>query len=445
MSDLTQAVQAILDNQDEYIRAENYYYGTVDEIFASKRVKRALAEAGSGHRVNYAATPVNAVANRLEVTGVTTLSAEAESVIDQTWQLNNLELELTQLITKTLVYGSAYVICWPDESGDVQIYYNSPLSTVVLYDPETPRKPLVAAKLWTIEVDGKPRSRLNLFYADRIEKYISKAPTLPMNVKDTDFDPFGEDSIVPNEFGVIPVFHFTTGIDQYGRPEHINAYGPQDAINKLLVSQLASIEYYGFPQRWALQGEHTGTPSDWDETADDTEALSNEPGSFLWLQNVIKVGQFTPADPKTYIEPFREQVRTMASVTDTPFHVFEAVATNVSGEAVRAAEAPLVKKVRTRQLAIGNALRKLFLFVLKLNGIEEDVQIQWRQVESIDESEKWTIAYKKIQAGLPVEQVLLEQGYDVEKINEWKDNGQLNMRIRPAESTNLKEGESVND
>lgn len=450
MSLLTNAVQQILDTQDYYLQAENYYYGNVDEIFASKRVQRALADSNNAHRVNYAATPVNAVANRLEVTGVSTLSDEAETVIDQTWQTNNLELELTQLINKTLVYGSAYATVWPDATGETQIFYNSPLSTVVLYDPENPRIPTVAAKLWSVEIKtNEYRTRLNLYFADRIEKYISKSDQLPMTVKDDDFELIEQDSIVPNPYNQIPVFHLTTGIDQYGQPEHINAYGPQDAINKLLVSQMASIEYYGFPQRYALTGEHNGSsPSDWAESgdADDPNAMSNEPGAFLWLQNVIKVGQFTPADPKSYIEPYREQVRAMASVTDTPFHVFEAVATNVSGEAVRAAEAPLVKKVRTRQLAIGNTLRKLFLFVLKINGIDEDVQLQWRQIESIDTSEQWDINKKKVDAGLPVDQMLLEAGYDTQLVAEWLNNGHLNRPKVPAENAiNKIEGETLDE
>ena len=131
----------------------------------------------------------------------------------------------------------------------------------------------------------------------------------------------------------------------------------------------------------------------------------------------------------------------MASVTDTPLHYFENTHTNVPGESLRAAEAPLVKKSRTRQLAIGNSLRKFFMFVLRLNNIDEDLQIQWRQLESIDTKEQWEIAYKKLQAGLPVEQILLEQGYDAEVVAQWKIHGllvqpQLNTETQPIEGDN---------
>ncbi|MET7769906.1 phage portal protein [Nocardia sp. NPDC005366] len=416
-----------MDSRDEYLKAESYYNGTVEEIFASPKIRKALEASGDSDRINYAATPVNAVANRLEVTGVTTLSDQAGAVIDRTWETNNLELELTQLFVKTLVYGSAYLTVWPDASGETQVYYNSPLSTTVLYDPENPRRAIVGAKLWSAELaDGTERHRLNLYYPDRTERYLSKAERLPFRVRDVDFEPYGEDWLSPNPFGEIPVFHFTTGQDQYGRPEHTNAYAAQNAINKLLISQLASVEYYGFPTRYAINGEG-GTQSDFSDDDDGTDAgsLSTAPGMFQHFSNVSKVGQFEAAKPGTYIDPYKEYVRAMASVTDTPFHVFEAVATNVSGEAVRGAEAPLVKKVRVRQLSIGHVLRKMFIFVLKLNGITEDVQIQWRQIESIDTSERWSINKKKVEAGLPVRQMLIEDGYDTTLIDKWEQAGLL--------------------
>lgn len=436
MSDLTNAVQTILDTQQHYRQAENYYNGTVPEFFASPSVARELAKLGDPNRVNFAATPVNAVANRLEVTGVTTISEPARIVVDQVWQQNNLELELTQLINRTLVFGSAYVICWPDADGTTQIYYNSPLSMVMLYDPENPRQPKVAAKLWSVTVDRKPRTRVNLYYADRTEKYLSASERLPLTVKDTDFEPYideqtDENGSVANPFGQIPVFHFTTGVDQYGRPEHMNAYGPQDMINKMLISQMASVEHYGFPTRWMLRDP--SALSDLSNDPEPDDRLDSAPGQVWDLAGINKVGQFDAAKPDTYIAPYREYVRALASVTDTPLHYFENTYTNVSGESLRAAEAPLVKKVRTRQLAIGHTLRQLFVFVLKMNKLDEDVQIQWRQIESIDTKEQWEIAYKKLQAGLPVEQILLEQGYDTELVAQWKKDGLL--QTEPNTST----------
>ena len=429
MSDLTRAVQTILEKRDDYLLAESYYEGNTDEIHASAAVKRALRKSGDTFRVNFAKTPVEAVANRLEITGVTTLSEQAKTVVDQTWQHNDLELELTKIITKTLVYGDSYVFVWPD--GDyVEIYYNSPLSTVVIYDVENPRKPSYAAKLWPVDVDGKERQRVNLYYSDRIEKHISTSERLPFTVKPSDFEPFvdadtDDNGMLLNEFAQIPIFHLSTNDS---KPEHLAAYGPQDAITKLLITQMAAVESYGFPTRWLLQGEQNGpvVNTDDDDVADE---LGVGAGEEWILKGIEQVGQFKAADPSAIISNYREYIRALAAVTETPLHYFENTHTNVSGESLRAAEAPLVKKVRNRQLSIGTSVRKLFIFVLKLNQIDEDVQLQWRQIESIDTSEQWSINKKKLDAGLPVEQILLEQGYDAKVVAQWKTDGLLNQAV----------------
>lgn len=433
MTDLTNAVQTILEKRDDYLLAESYYEGNTDEIHASAAVKRALRKSGDKFRVNFAKTPVEAVANRLEITGVTTLSAKAKTVVDQTWQHNDLELELTKIITKTLVYGDSYVFVWPD-GDDVEIYYNSPLSTVVVYDLENPRKPSFAAKLWPVELaDGKERQRVNLYYADRIEKHISTSERLPITVKPSDFEPFIDDDtddngMLLNEFGQIPIFHLSTNDS---KPEHLAAYGPQDAITKLLITQMAAVEAYGFPTRWLLQDDEKGPglASLNDAHAHPEDALGVGAGEEWDLRGYKQVGQFKAADPSPLISNYREYVRALAAVTETPLHYFENTHTNVSGESLRAAEAPLVKKVRNRQLSIGTSLRKLFIFVLKLNQIDEDVQLQWRQIESIDTSEQWSINKKKLDAGLPVEQILLEQGYDAKVVAQWKADGLLDQAV----------------
>lgn len=424
MSNLTTAVQAILDKRDEYQTAEDYYDGTVDEIFASPAVKRALHKTGDQFRVNFAATPVNAVANRLEISSVSAVSEEAAKVIDNVWTTNELELEVNNIHNRALVYGDAYLFVWAYD-GELEMYYNSPLTTVVIYDNENPRLPAYAAKMWSTDIDGEERVRVNLYYADRVEKYVSIGERLPMTVKDDTFEPFvdedtNEAGVMENPFGQIPIFHFRTARPN-GKPEHLAAYGPQDMINKLLITQMASVEHYGFPQRYILAGDHAEANDDFDEDEPDNDHLSGEPGEVWFLKNVQKVGQFDVAKPDTYLAPYKEYIRSMASVTETPLHYFENTHTNVSGESLRAAEAPLVKKVRTRQLSFGSTWREVWKFVLKSFGIEEDVQVHWKSIESIDTKEQWEINYKKVQAGLPESQMLLEQGYDAALVAQWEE------------------------
>jgi len=153
-NDLALAVQTILDRQQEYEKAEKYYKGEVDEVFASPSVRRALSKIGSDFRINFAAMPVDAVAARLEIDAVKAVSAEGADVLDAVFEDAELELELKRTFKNALMFGDAYMFVWPDSSGSVQAYYNSPKSTVVLYDPENPRVAAVAAKVWVVPVAG---------------------------------------------------------------------------------------------------------------------------------------------------------------------------------------------------------------------------------------------------------------------------------------------------
>ncbi len=332
-----------------------------------------------------------------------------------------------------------------DRNPRVTFHFTGPKSTVVLYDPENPRVAAVAAKVWVVPVAGETRHRVNLYYADAVYKFISATQRLPMTVQAADFVPYvdadtDEAGYTQNPYGQIPIFHVATD-RPFGTPEHKAAYGPQDIINKLVITQMASVEHYGFPTRYVLSENHANVANDFDDD-DDSADLSGNPGDLWMLTNTKQVGQFDAAKPDTYLAPYKEYIRTMASVTSTPLHYFENTQTNVSGEALRASEAALIKKVRDRQLSFGTAIRSMFVFILKLYGITSDVQLHWAQPESIDDKERWEVAYKKVQAGLPVKQMLIEQGYDTQIVESW-DLPVLNPQTSQLEQNTENEGETA--
>lgn len=418
MTDISVAVRAIQDRQDFYDDAEKYYDGTVEEVFANPRMRRIFK--GGTFRLNFSRTVVDSVLNRLEVANIVGTDDQSNAMINQIFEQNELAMEMDEVHRRALQYGDCYVMVWPDENGEVLISYNSPKSTVLVYDEENPRKKSYAVKVWPIASDNLESEtpegwRLNVYYADRIEKYKTQG-NLSHHANNWKFM-----EEIENPFGEVPVFHFRTQ-RPYGRPEHADAYEPQDMINKLASVHMSVVDYQGAPQRYALSASGASEEiTDFDEEQTDREnlgSLQNGPGELWYLKGVTKVGQFDPADPKAFLEPYKEYIRTMASLTNTPLHYFERTGNVPSGEALRVAEAPLLKKVKDRQQAFGAAWRDLFRFALKINGIESDVQVRWHAVESIDSLDTWTVAQKKKEVGLPIEQILAEMGYDSEVIEE---------------------------
>jgi hypothetical protein len=418
MRDIKLALDQIINNRDKYMVCEAYYEGVNDEVFTHQRWYRLFKnELGrfkntTPFRFNFSKTVVDAVHNRLEIQYVETTTSAGDDYINKIWEQTDLRLDINEIHRNTLVYGDCYAIVWPDMDGNLAIDYNSPLTTTLVYDQENPRIKSFAAKLWQItDANDRKIIKINMYYADRIEKYeglgeidsINGVPNLQLI------------ETVVNPWNEIPVFHFRTH-KPFGRAEHADAFGPQDAINKLISTHMYTVDYQGAPQRYALA--NGGNSNEFDDFSEDDTArenigaLQNGPGQLWYLQGVSSVGQFPAADPATFTNPVNEFVSDMAAITSTPVHYFSSTQYLPSGQALRVAEAPLFKKVLNRQLALGSTWRDLFKFMLKIEGIVADVDIDWKSPESVDSLDQWDIAVRKKSVGVPLEQILLELGYD---------------------------------
>ena len=420
-NDMKKAIDLIRDRRNHYLTAEAYYEGTQSEIFTNPSWYRLLSVNGNDFRFNFCRTVVDSVLNRLEVANITANTEIANQKIKDIWQMNDLQIDADEIHRRALVYGDAYSIVWTDINGNITVDYNSPLTTIMIYDDENPRIKKFAAKLWQTEDPNdytKKIARLNMYYPDRIEKFEMSGEI--ENV--VSVGGFRLIDVVKNPWGEVPVFHFRT-TKQYGRPEHADAYGPQDAINKLIVTHMNTVDYQGAPQRYALSGGGNSAEFE-DFNEDGTEAenlgtLKNGPGELWYLKGVTKVGEFSPADHKVFTEPVRDFVRSMASITNTPLHYFERTGSVPSGESLRTAEAPLLKKVEDRQITFGSTWADLFRFILKIDNEQEpNVQVDWHAVESMDSLDAWEVAVKKRIVGVSLEQVLVEMGYDLEVARE---------------------------
>lgn len=455
MSDLLKAVTAIQDNQGPYLEALDQYENTQGEVFASQKLKTLLEKTGMGFRISWAKTVVDTVLNRLEISAVVSTNRGAQERINKMWEENELGVEANDWMRQALTLGDGYVMVWPGiEQGDpeVEMYWSTPLTTRIFYDVENTRRKKYAAQVWeeeTVEMvagvmEIVKRKRANLYYADRIEKYIS---TVEEPSKDDEWVPFsdsqtviqnedGEPEIVDewpvlNPYGEVPVFHLRTR-KQYGRPEHKDAYGVQNALNKLVTTQMATVDFQGFPQRYALTGKKSsGGDFDNDFTEDFTDGevsplvdtddkitagdgLKSGPGE-MWLLRADEVGQFDAADPDAFLKPMAQYIRAMATATATPLHYFEGQGGAPSGESRRVAETPLVKKVLDRQIMFGGTWREIFSFGCKVIDIDPgDITVSWVSPQSQDDLEGWDLVQKKIEAGMPLKMALMEHGYTSE-------------------------------
>jgi len=427
MSDLISGLESLNKALPGYEQAEQYYEGTVEEIFSSAAVKKALGKTNTSFVFNYARIVVTSRLNRMEIASVTADNEAADPALAEVWNHNALDQEIQDALEAALIFGDSYLIAWPDEDNTtVDVFYNDPRNTRVFYDVENPRKKSYAIKRWNLG----DKLRVNLYYEDRIEKYISKKK-VSASMKDGDFEQYLEEGQeawpLANDTGAIPVFHLRTS-RMYGTPEHKAAFGPQNAINKLLSTQVSSIDFTSFPQRYFLEDPTTTdnvNPADMFGTADTddddsvTSKLTSSPASVWHLKNVKSVGQFDVASPDTFVTPFKSYVDSLSTTTQTPIHLFQ-VGALPSGESLRAAEAPLNKRVESLELLFGGVIADLHEYALDVLGFEgTEVVVTWAPVATYDDTDVWATVDAKTSAGVPLTTALKEAGYTQAQIEEW--------------------------
>lgn len=463
--DLLNSFEDLTDARPAYGKAQAYYDGDVDEIYASDAVARLLAKSNLDEidELNFARIPVRAVLNRLHITSIATGDDEADEAIADLVTVNQLDMELPGLLEKACSLGDAYLMVWPNLDADdtvtsVGMTVHSPTTVRVIYDEEHPLQIRLGIKSWCVGTGEHEVVRADLYYppqpdADdvvlsRVERYVWAKGKKTQGRKG--WQPYTEDgqpAVITHDYG-FPFHHFRTA-RPYGRPEHYGAYGAQTLINKLVVSHAAVIDYESLPQKYGLIDpavDQPGQQADFDpdypedtnatpEEADNPSQLSSDPGEFWQLQGYRQVGQFDAAQPSVFMDPLDRYIKAMSQVTDTPFHLFDSTGDQMSGASRREANAPLIARVMNLQRAFGPAAEDAFEHALTLLGIDDaTVQLRWQPPEQIDDAEGWSTVSAKVDAGVPRRQALIETGRDPEQVDGWMakldDDAELARRVQ---------------
>jgi hypothetical protein len=466
--DLIDAYAELCDARPAYAKAEAYFDGDVDELYASDKVAKLLAKSNLNDldEINFARIPVTAVTDRLHITAITTGDDDIDAEIADLIKRNQLDEELPGLHVRACSQGDAYLMVWPETDGQgdilgVDMFVNSAATVRVIYDDENPLRKKLAIKSWRVGAGKTQAIRADLWYpaigeeSARIERWIWSGKHTGKQDKWEPFTGDGQEPTLPNPYGEIPFFHYRTG-RPYGRPEHYAAYGPQSAINKIVLGHLATVDFQSLPQRYGLIDptvDQSGMQSDFDpesplddgadpESPLNPSQLRNDPGELWLLQGLKGVGQFEAANPETYLKPFDRYVKAMAQVTSTPFQEFDSTGDAISGEARREARAALTARVQARQRSFGATHQDAFEFALRLLGYDDTtVTVRWQPADYRDDSEGWATVDAKTKAGVPRERALVEAGCPPEMVEGWlaalDDDAELLRRAELLEKIGL--------
>lgn len=448
---------------EELIRQKNIqqardYYAGEQALSLTDRQREFLGiKSGGRFAANYCETIVNALAERLIVSG---MQSQDQSVSDwawATWTANRMDGVQGDVHQATVRDGETFVMVdWDDDAQRPRFTFHpryvssqaggDGFGCKAFYANDDHRQTMrYATKRWTETVEAVNRGRiesiirqrLTVYYPERIEKYIlttanSEAGWQPFADEDGGAWPLPWSDDAGKPMG-IPVVHFR---NPDLRSELWNAIPMQDALNKALLDLLAGQDVSGFRIFFArgFFATSDGNPPN----NDGSNYLRMAPGQIVGT--VESEAGFDPIDPPTLdpmLNVFWAMVLVLAQTTDTPASRFQLTRQISSAESQKESEGPLLAKARNRQVSFGNSWEDVFEIARRLQnlyGIEQigetaSMETTWAPLEPRDErSHMETLALKREKLGIPLTQVWKEAGYSPEDIDQMQASDEYQSR-----------------
>lgn len=412
---------------EEYEKYERYYDGEHDLPFSTERWKQAFGNEFEEFEDNWCGVVVDAYAQRLEIIGWKANSKALAKKAEEIWDRENVGEEEESVTLQGLIKGDAYLIVQRDpevtDEGKAQMFYNDAFDVNVHYDPANKKRISRASKKWMTEDN---RLRLNIYYPDRIVRYISKRDNFDrLWVPDDDYELDPADippegwifAGEPLKIDAMPVFHFKNrgAGSTHGMSEIKSVIPVQNGVNKVLMDMFLGSEFAGFPQKWMAGGGH---PKDgWRAGAERVWATTDPNAKF---------GQFDVMElssPREFVEML---VSHIAKITQTPMHYLRSMGDMPSGEALKTAESGLIHKVKSRQKRWGHVWTQAMKLALQIETGKEveasaDLEPIWKFPETRHDLEQAQTAQLKSILGVPLRQLWSEHfGYTEEQCDEFE-------------------------
>ena len=461
MSDLTKGLNALDVHRPAYTLARKMFDGTAREIAANATVQPIIERSGKKYRANVARKAVKSRTNRLKVRSLAVADDEAATarLTDEIAGPNDFDVELPRFIEKVCEYGDAYLLRWPNPkaalnadgtAARVDIFVRDPTSMRAIYDPENEREIEYVIDSWCIGDGDDERLRVNLYYEDRVERFVSIEKMAGGVVwADDQFQPYTGDAdesddpdtahIITYEHG-LPITHGRTE-RPYGRPEHFDAYGPQNAITKIMATHLSGIDWNGWPYRYQLAEANTKGAglADWGDgstreapNAPGSSATAARPGTMNKLSNVRAVGQLDGSPADVFLDPLVAYIRLLGEVTDTPMNVTDPTGQVESGQSRMARIDDLLSRVESLKDQLAGPISAICEGALAMLGVPDTtVTVTWAPSSKVSDTEGWEAVKAKQDAGVPERTALIEAGYLPEEVDGWA--GELEGKLSTLE------------
>ena len=415
------------ERREDYEMARRYYGGEHDTA-VTDRLKKFLPPR-LAFRDNFMNVVVDALAERLKVIGFTSEDVDYAEWAWGLWQMNRMDYTQVVIHTEAVMLGDSYVLCDWDAVKERPRWTHQMAEMILPHYNEATREIDWVSKKWMQRgmTGDEPETRLNIYYPDRVEKYVARGGVWAKHEDDMDeawpvpwLDKAGE------PLG-IPIIHFRNrpmGTD-FGQSEIINVIPMQDLLNKSLIDLTMILDTLAFPQRYTLNVNHNSS------------RLEIMPGSVAEFHSEYdggSVGQWAAASVDGPLKAIESLVQHIAGTTRTPQHLFQIMGGSPSGEALKTAESGLVNKAQQRMINYGNAWEDCLTMALRIQAafgtaitVMEDAMLEatWDDPETRNEQAHMEALKAKAELGVSKHQIFRELGYSQEEIDQMDEDGSV--------------------
>jgi hypothetical protein len=368
-------------NEAILTRRWNYYIGKHPKIWATAKLQETFKDLADSFVENYCSTAINSRVQRLQITGWDG-NQEAERI----WLDAGLKQRQDVMYRWALTHGTAYLMV-----QDGRIAVNPATLAYAQPDPDDWLKVAWAGKSWMNIDDGKWYAILwdetHMYkYATRSE--IAYFPGESLNT----FSNYGFDfvltEVIEHGYSEVPVVPMTPF--GFMASPVIDQISPiQDKINKLSANKFVVSEFTAFKQRVFFTRQQLD-PYAVRQQPD--HAIVLDPGDSDAKASVTELGGM---DMTGYDEAKEREIDALFTIATLPRHLRAKVGSQVSGEAMKADEAPFIESILDHQREFGEALTT----AMRIVGVESEPI--WRDPAPRDEHINAQTVQALVGAGMP--------------------------------------------
>jgi len=439
------------------------------DVTLSDEMKDALrVKEGDVFSLNHCENIIETLADRLKVSGLRVSVSDdagepneeatkaANQWVEQLLMMNGFDGLQINVHTDAIRDGTDFILVEYDADLDRVVWHHEPAfdghsGMIAVYGSDS-TDPTMCIKIWhEMQVDDNSklvdRVRVNLYFDDRVEKYIYEDTELN-EYRDENGDSSYDWKVNGEGIGVavVPFSYKRRTYDRHGVGRLDDVIPVQRALNRTLVSLIGVAENIGFPIRYSLGADVPTTikPGTFITVkppskkklpgGGEVDLTPDEISKVLEQITKMRIGQLEAADMTHLLNLKRDLMEDMYVISGTPFP--EGAGSNMSGEALKQLDIRLVGTAERNQVSFGGSWQRLIKISARAEqAFGEDVPFddealiksEWESAEVRDDAttignvEKTTKIVPELDVQTRLEMLAPIHGWDPKRVKEIVD------------------------